>query len=85
MPVTVRADVFSVIDGRKLCLDDLFFVTRDEYLPVLHASILSATMCFSQDYDSARDEEFRPTFHAGIIDYTEVSAMTHILGAHYEC
>ena len=64
-------DVFSTVDGRKLCLDDLFFVSRDVYLPVLETSLLNASMCFSRDYDPTRDDEFKPTFQGGILEYLE--------------
>ena len=44
------ADLFSAIDGRPLMLDDLFKVEREEYLPILHASLLKARDCFKEGY-----------------------------------
>lgn len=62
------SDIFSALDGQKLCLDDLFNVERDEYRPVLEGSLLKATMRFSNYYDPVRDEEFRPISQSGIIE-----------------
>ena len=36
------ADMFSALDGQKLCLDDLFCVSRDEYLPALLTELADA-------------------------------------------
>lgn len=63
------SDVFSAQDGKKLCLDDLFRVPRDEYLPVLEKSLSNATTRFASYYDPARDEEFKPMDGGGITEY----------------
>ena len=54
------AEIFSVSDGRRLELDDLFCVGREEYLPVLQKSLSNAVMCFREDYDPGREDQFKP-------------------------
>ena len=44
------ADLFSTHNGQKLELDDLFQVGREEYLPILHSSLLNARDRFKEGY-----------------------------------
>lgn len=55
---TPFTDLFSVIDGAKVSLDDLFCVDRSVYLPVLYLSLSQATLQFKDNYNPVCDEEY---------------------------
>jgi len=56
------SELFSAIDGQKLCLDDLFCVDRDEYRSVLQFLLSEATI-YGEDYT--------PSFQSEIVERLE--------------
>ena len=62
------ADMFSVLDGRKLNLDDLFCVDRDEFLPELRA-----TYCYWDAYAASFYEDCPSEYRIDFFDEASVA------------
>lgn len=69
------AEVFSAIDGQPLSLDDLFCVEREEYLPIVQASLLNAKNRFSEEYDPMSDNNPETKSNAKIIEYFDKASV----------